>query len=96
MDLEVAYPSIGLTPTELLGLRVGDVISLHQDKEETPSHDIVVGGVLFGRGVLVERGKRLACTITNSMGTGSMGTGSMGTGSMGRDWMDTSVEKEIR
>jgi flagellar motor switch protein FliM len=96
VDLEVAYPSIGLTPTELLGLRVGDVISLHQDKEETPSHDIVVGGVLFGRGVLVERGKRLACTITNSMGTGSMGPGSMGTGSMGRDWMDTSVEKEIR
>jgi flagellar motor switch protein FliM len=81
VDLAVAYPSIGLTPTELLGLRVGDVIPLHQDKEETPSHDVVVGGVLFGRGVLVEQGKRLACTITNLMGT---------------NWTVTNWEKEIR
>jgi|GEM_PF-2965554 len=48
VDLEVAYPSIGLTPTELLGLCVGDVISLHQDKEETPVHNLVVGGLTFG------------------------------------------------
>lgn len=65
VDIQVAYPPLGLTTTELLGLSIGDVIPLHLDKDDQESHlDIVAGGYRIGRGVLVERGKRLACTIT--------------------------------
>lgn len=66
IDLQVAYPPVGLTTTELLGLRVGDVIPLHLDKDDRQTHlDVVAGGRRVGTGVLVEQGKRLACTITS-------------------------------
>ena len=66
VDLRVAYPPVGLTTTEVLGLRVGDVIPLHLDKDDGHSHlDVVAGGHRIGKGVLVEQGKRLGCTITS-------------------------------
>ncbi len=66
VEVQVAYPPIGLTPSELLDLQAGDVIPLHADKDaqRTPL-ELVVGGVGVGRGVLVEQGKRLACTVVD-------------------------------
>lgn len=66
VDVQVAYPPIGLTTTEVLELRVGDVIPLHLDKDDRHSHlDVVAGGHRIGKGVLVEKSKRLGCTITS-------------------------------
>ncbi|MGH9082046.1 MAG: FliM/FliN family flagellar motor switch protein [Acidimicrobiales bacterium] len=66
IDLQVAYPAVGLTTTEVLGLRIGDVIPLHVDKDDRHGHlDVVAGGHRVGKGVLVEQGKRLACTVTS-------------------------------
>lgn len=66
VDLTVGYPPIGLSPTELLGLRPGDVIPLHHAEAEGESAlDVMVGGVLFGRGALVEKGKRLALRLAS-------------------------------
>jgi flagellar motor switch protein FliM len=66
VDLQVAYPPIGLTTTEVLGLRVGDVIPLHLDKDDRHTQlDVVAGGRRIGKGLLVEQGKRLACTVTS-------------------------------
>lgn len=66
VDVQVAYPPVGLTTTEVLGLRVGDVIPLHLDRDDRHAHlDVVAGGRPIGKGVLVEQGKRLACTITS-------------------------------
>jgi flagellar motor switch/type III secretory pathway protein FliN len=65
VDVQVAYPPVGLTTTEVLGLRIGDVIPLHLDRDDRHAHlDVVAGGRRIGNGVLVEQGKRLACTIT--------------------------------
>lgn len=64
MELKVSYPSIGLTPTELLGLRVGDVIHLDQEPTTGPSElALVVQDTPFGTGVLVENGNKLVCTV---------------------------------
>lgn len=66
VDVEVAYPPVGLTTTEVLELRVGDVIPLHLDKDDRHAHlDVVAGGHRIGKGVLVEQGKRLGCTVTS-------------------------------
>ena len=66
IDLQVVYPPVGLTTTEVLELRVGDVIPLHLDKDDRHSHlDVATGGHRIGKGVLVEQGKRLGCTITS-------------------------------
>ncbi|MGH9087958.1 MAG: flagellar motor switch protein FliM [Acidimicrobiales bacterium] len=66
VDVEVAYPPVGLTTTEVLELRIGDVIPLHLDKDDRHAHlDVVASGHRIGKGVLVEQGKRLACTITS-------------------------------
>ncbi|MHB1585090.1 MAG: flagellar motor switch protein FliM [Acidimicrobiales bacterium] len=66
VDLTVGYPPIGLSPTDLVELRPGDVIPLHQlAKEGETLLEVVVGGVPFGRGTLVERGKTLACRLAS-------------------------------
>ncbi len=66
VELTVGYPPIGLSPTELVELRPGDVIPLHQlAREGETLLDVVVGGVLFGKGTLVERGKGLACRLAS-------------------------------
>jgi len=64
VELKLAYPPIGLTPAELLGLQVGDVIHLSQmDATESGELELTIGEVSFGTGLLVESGNRLACTI---------------------------------
>ena len=64
MELKVSYPPIHLTPTELLGIRVGDVIHLDQEQGDGPFElDLVVQDTPFGTGVLVENGNKVACTI---------------------------------
>ena len=64
VEVKLAYPPIGLTPAELLGLRVGDVIHLAQCDPGTPQTlPLSLGEVPFGTGLLVEHGNRLACTI---------------------------------
>ncbi|MHB1972959.1 MAG: flagellar motor switch protein FliM [Acidimicrobiales bacterium] len=64
MDLKVSYPAIHLTPTELLSLQVGDIIHLDQEQGDGPFElDLLVQDVLFGTGVLVENGSKVACTI---------------------------------
>ena len=64
VELQLGYPAIGLTPAELLGLQVGDVIHLGSfEPDALRALPLTVGDVSFGTGVLVERGKRLACTI---------------------------------
>lgn len=64
VELKLGYPPIGLTPAELLGLRVGDVIHLGSFESHTPmALPLSLGEVPFGTGVLVEKGNRLACTI---------------------------------
>lgn len=66
IELTLGYPPIGLSPTELTELRPGDVIPLRQPTQEGETLlDVVVGGVLFGRGTLVERGKKLACRLAS-------------------------------
>lgn len=64
VEVKLAYPPIGLTPTELLGLRLGDVIHLGQFDPSTPQVlPLSLGEVPFGTGILVENGNRLACTV---------------------------------
>ena len=64
MELKVCYPPIHLTPTELLGIRPGDVIHLDQEQGDGPFElDLVVQDTPFGTGVLVENGNKVACTI---------------------------------
>lgn len=66
VEIQVAYPPIALTTTEVLGLRVGDVVPLHVDKDDRDAQlDIVAGGYCIGKGFLVAKGKRLACTVTS-------------------------------
>lgn len=66
VDIHVAYPPIALSTTEVLGLRVGDVVPLHVDKDDRDAQlDIVAGGYCIGKGFLVAKGKRLACTVTS-------------------------------
>lgn len=62
LEMRLAYPPLGLRPAELLGLRVGDVIHIGQFEPNQPL-DLTVGDVLYGTGLLVDHGKRLACTI---------------------------------
>jgi flagellar motor switch protein FliM len=64
VELKLGYPPIGLTPSELLGLRVGDVIHLGSFEPGTPQAlPLTLGDVAYGTGVLVEKGNRLACTV---------------------------------
>lgn len=64
VELKVGYPPIGLTPGELLGLRVGDVVHLGTFDPHTPlALPLTLGDVPFGTGVLVEKGNRLACSV---------------------------------
>lgn len=65
VELKVAYPPIGLTPDELLSLRVGDVIHLGQEPSRGPSElQLMVQDTHYGTGVLVENGStKLACTV---------------------------------
>lgn len=64
VELKVAYPPIGLTPAELLELQVGDVVHVGQiDHREPQELELTLGEVAFGTGMLVENGKRLACTV---------------------------------
>ncbi|MGH8981735.1 MAG: FliM/FliN family flagellar motor switch protein [Acidimicrobiales bacterium] len=66
VEIQVAYPPIALTTTEVLGLRAGDVVPLHVDKDDRDAQlDIVAGGFCIGKGFLVAKGKRLACTVTS-------------------------------
>lgn len=64
VEARLAYPPIGLTPTELLGLQVGDVIHLGTFEPGVPQAlPFSLGDVVLGTGVLVEQGNRLACTV---------------------------------
>jgi flagellar motor switch protein FliM len=66
VEIQVSYPPIGLTTTEVLGLRIGDVIPLYVDKDDREARlDIVAGGYCIGKGFLATEGKRLACTVTS-------------------------------
>lgn len=66
IELKVCYPPIGLTPGELLGLRVGDVIHLGQEPTDGPSElQLMVQDTPYGTGVLVENGNKLVCTVTS-------------------------------
>jgi flagellar motor switch protein FliM len=66
VEIHVAYAPIALTTTEVIGLRVGDVVPLHVDKDDRDAQlDIVAGGYCIGKGFLVAKGKRLACTVTS-------------------------------
>jgi flagellar motor switch protein FliM len=64
VEVQVAYPPISLTTNELLGLRVGDVVPLGHDSGADTQFDVLAEGIPFARGVLVEKGRRLACTVT--------------------------------
>jgi len=66
MELKLSYPPIGLTPSELLSLRVGDVIHIEQEPTEGPYElQLVVQDTPFGTGILVENGNKLACTVVS-------------------------------
>jgi len=66
VEIHVAYPPIALTTTEVVGLRVGDVVPLHVEKDDRDARlDIVAGGYCIGKGFLVAKGKHLACTVTS-------------------------------
>jgi flagellar motor switch protein FliM len=70
VDLKVCYPTIGLTPDELLSLRVGDVIHLDQEPTDGPSElQLMVQDTHLGTGVLVENGNKLACTVVTKKET---------------------------
>lgn len=70
IDLKVCYPPVGLTPAELLSLRVGDVVHLDQETMEGPYElQLMVQDVPFGTGVLVENGSKLACTVVTKRET---------------------------
>lgn len=64
VELKVAFPPLALTPSELLSLQVGDVVHIGQIDQNLPQElDLAVEDVVYGTGVIVENGKRLACTI---------------------------------
>ncbi|MDA8295472.1 MAG: flagellar motor switch protein FliM [Actinomycetota bacterium] len=64
VELKVAFPPLALTPSELLSLQVGDVVHIGQIDQNLPQElDLTVEDVVYGTGVIVENGKRLACTI---------------------------------
>lgn len=64
VEVRLAYPPIGLTPGELLGLCPGDVVRLGQFEPGTPQAlPLSLDDVPVGTGVLVENGTRLSCTV---------------------------------
>jgi flagellar motor switch protein FliM len=64
VDVKVCYPTIELTPSELLGLRVGDVIPLNQEQGTSPNELLLmIQDTFVGTGVLVENGNKVACTV---------------------------------
>lgn len=66
VDVQVSYPPIELTAAELLGVRIGDVIPLHLDKDDKRAQlDIVVGGKAIGKGIFVADGKHRTCAVTS-------------------------------
>jgi flagellar motor switch protein FliM len=65
VEVQVAYPPVPLTTTELLGLRVGDVIPLGFEAGSDTPFEVLAEGIPFARGLLVEKGRRLACTVTS-------------------------------
>lgn len=64
VELRVAYPPIGLRPSELLALRVGDVVHVGSFDPDAPHElELTLGDVGYGTGVLVENGPKLTCTL---------------------------------
>lgn len=64
VELKLGYPPLGLTPAELLSLRVGDVVHIGQMELNEPQLlELTVGDVRFGTGMLVESGNKLACKV---------------------------------
>lgn len=66
VEVQVSYPPVQLTASEVLGLRVGDVIPMNMDKDDDrPNLDVIAGGQCIAKAVHVAHGKRLACTIAS-------------------------------
>jgi flagellar motor switch protein FliM len=66
VEVKLAYPPIGLTPSELLGLCPGDVIRLgHFEPGAPQALPLTLDDVFVGTGILVENGNRLSCTIVS-------------------------------
>jgi flagellar motor switch protein FliM len=66
IEVKASYPSFALTTTELLNLRIGDVVTVREGPpEQNVLVDLVTGDVVVGTGSLVEIGGKLACTVTS-------------------------------
>lgn len=66
IELQVSYPRVRLTTTEVVGLCVGDVIPLRIDRDDDQPHlDVIAGGQCIGKAVPVVQNKRIACTIAS-------------------------------
>jgi flagellar motor switch protein FliM len=64
IEVKASYPAFTLTTTELLNLRVGDVVTVREgEPEQNVLVELVTGDVIVGTGSLVEIGGKLACTV---------------------------------
>lgn len=64
VEVALEIPAVGITPSRVLGLKVGDVINL--EHHNSLPLDLTVGGEPVAQAAMGTNGARLACVVTES------------------------------